>query len=151
GVHMDVFVPLSLRWLMVPTLGQYNPNRFSYWLYIFGRLAQGVTLEQADAQLNSLYGGILNDVEAPMLIEGQAPPGAVDQFRERRITFSPGELGQGPLRERAARPLELLLGVSARVLLIVCVSIANLLLERGASRTGESGMPASPGTRRCGR
>lgn len=148
GVSMDVFVPLSLRWLMVPTLGQYNPNRFNYWVYIFGRLAAGVTLEQADSQLNSLYSGILNDVEAPMLVAGQAPPGAIEQFRQRRITFSPGRLGWGPLRERAAGPLGLLLGVTALVLLIVCVNIANLLLARGASRTGEIAIRASLGASR---
>jgi hypothetical protein len=36
GAPMDVFVPLSLRWQMVPTLGPYNPNRFNYWLYVSG-------------------------------------------------------------------------------------------------------------------
>ena len=52
GVRVDVFVPLSMRWLMVPTLGQYNPTHpfrfFNYWVYVFGRLEPGVTLEQAE-------------------------------------------------------------------------------------------------------
>jgi predicted permease len=151
GVRMDVFVPLSLRWLMVPTLGQYNPSNrfrfFNYWLYIFGRLEPGFTLEQANAQLNGLYRGILNDVEAPLL-PAQLPPEVAAQFRERRITFSPGELGWGPLRARAARPLELLTGVTALVLLIVCVNIANLLLARGAARSGEMAIRSSLGGRR---
>ena len=82
GVRADVFVPLSMRWLMVPTLGQYNPENpgrfFNYWLYIFGRLEPGVTLEQAGAQLNTLYSGILNDVEAPILAANaqNLPPNA---------------------------------------------------------------------------
>ena len=96
GVRADVFVPLSLRWLMVPTLGQYNPTnpfRFiDYWAYVFGRLDPGVTLEQAAAQLNSLYSGILNDVEAPLL-PAQLPAELKEQFRQRQIAFSPGELG----------------------------------------------------------
>ncbi|HEU4619316.1 MAG TPA: ABC transporter permease [Gammaproteobacteria bacterium] len=152
GVRMDVFVPLSLRWLMVPTLGEYNPSNptrfFNYWLYVFGRLAPGVTLKQADAQLNSLYSGILNEVEAPLLMARQAPPEAVRQFRQRRIAFSPGELGWGPVRERAERPLELLIGVTALVLLIVCVNIANLLLARGAARGGEMAIRSSLGAGR---
>jgi predicted permease len=151
GVRMDVFVPLSMRWLMVPTLGEYVPSNpfrfFNYWLYAFGRLAPGVTLEQADAQLNGLYSGILNEVEAPLL-PAQLPQGIKDQFRERRIAFSPGELGWGPLRERAARPLELLIGVTALVLLIVCVNIANLLLARGAARSGEIAIRSSLGAGR---
>ena len=42
-----------MRWLMVPTLGAYNPTNpfrfFNYWAYVFGRLEPGVTLEQANA------------------------------------------------------------------------------------------------------
>ena len=151
GVHADVFVPMSMRWAMVPTLGQYNaesPFRFfSYWAYVFGRLEPGVSLDQAASQLNSVYSGLLNDVEAPLL-PAQLPQEIKDQFRQRKISFAPGELGWGPLRERAARPLTLLLGVTALVLLIACVNIANLLLTRGASRTGEIAVRASIGARR---
>jgi predicted permease len=148
SLRMDVFVPLSLRWLMAPTIGPYNPNRFGYWAYLFARLEPGVTLEQAAAQLNLVYSGILNEVEAPQLNPAQLPPGAAEQFRARKIAFSPGGLGWGPLRARAERPLELLLGVTGLVLLIACVNIANLLLARGASRTGEIAIRAAIGAGR---
>ena len=151
GVRADVFVPLSMRWAMVPTLGSYNPNApfrfFNYWLYIFGRLEPGLTQAQANARINSLYKGLLNDVEAPSL-PPQVPQELKDQFLQRQITFARGDLGWGPLRERATRPLEILLGVTALVLLIVCVNIANLLLARGAARTGEIAIRASLGAGR---
>jgi predicted permease len=151
GVQVDVFVPLSMRWLMVPTLGEYNPNNpfryFSYWVYVFGRLAPGVTVEQAGAGLNALYSGLLNEVEAPLL-PAQLPQAMKDQFRQRTIALSPGDLGWGPVRESAERPLQLLLGVTALVLLIVCVNIANLLLARGAARSSEMAIRASLGSGR---
>ncbi len=154
GLRADVFVPLSMRWAMVPTLGTYNeanPGRFfNYWLFAFGRLEPGVTLEQAGAQLNTLYSGILNEVEAPVLVANaqNLPPNALEQFRARQITFSSGEVGWGPLRTRAERPLQLLIGVTALVLLIVCVNIANLLLARGAARGGEMAIRSSLGGQR---
>jgi predicted permease len=151
GVHADVFVPLSMRWAMVPTLGRYNPENpfrfFNYWAYVFGRLEPGVTLDQAGSQLNGVYSGLLNDVEAPLL-PAQLPQETKDQFRQRKISFASGELGWGPLRARAERPLEILFGVTMLVLLIVCVNIANLLLTRGASRTGEIAVRASIGASR---
>jgi predicted permease len=151
GVRADVFVPLSMRWAMVPTLGEYNESNpfrfFNYWAYVFGRLEPGVTLEQASTQLNSLYSGILNDVEAP-LMPAQLPQEIKDQFRQRKISFAPGELGWGPLRARAALPLQMLFWSTVLVLLIVCVNIANLLLTRGASRTGEIAVRASIGASR---
>jgi len=154
GIRADVFVPLSMRWRMVPTLGTYNeenPGRFfNYWLYAFGRLEPGITLEQAGQQLNTLYNGILNDVEAPILTANaqNLPPNALEQFRARRVAFSPGELGWGPLRARAERPLVMLTVVTMLVLLIVCVNIANLLLARGAARSGEMAIRSSLGGQR---
>ena len=153
-MRADVFVPLSMRWAMVPTLGQYNPEApfrfFNYWVYVFGRLEPGITLPQADAQLNSLYSGILNDVEAPIVAANAQglPPETLEQFRQRKISFAAGNLGWGPLRDRAERPLEMLIVVTALVLLIVCVNVANLLLARGAARGGEMAIRSSLGAGR---
>lgn len=145
GTQMEVFMPLTLRWIMIPSVGQYTPNRFSYWVYAFGRLAPRVTSEQAAAQLNGLYRGILAE-EVPLL--RGVPADGIALFRERQITLANGAHGQGKLRASAMRPLELLLGVTALVMLIVCVNVANLLLVRGATRAAELAVRTSLGASR---
>ena len=154
AVRADVFLPLTLAPLAMP--GLVGPNAFDapearqgYWIYLFARLKPGVTLERAGAQLNGVYTGVLNDVEAPLIAAQQIRGGTLDDFRARRVAFSPGAQGLSNLTGQAERPLTLLLGVTALVLLIVCVNIANLLLARGASRAGEMATRASLGASRA--
>jgi predicted permease len=146
GVRPDVFVPLTLRWLMEPTAPRDQDSRTSYWLYVFARLAPGVSMQQAAASLNGVYSGILADVEVPL--NTFLPPDRLQRFREKQIVIEPGARGQSSVPVHTAQPLTLLLGVTVLVLLIVCVNIANLLLARGAARTGEMAVRASIGATR---
>jgi len=153
GVRPEVFVPLTLQEMMQRGTSGDPEDRHYYWLYVFARLAPGVTLERAYAELNGLYAGILNEVEAPAMTvqelqQLQQRSATLDQFRERQIEFSPGARGRSNFPTQAERPLTLLLGVTALVLLIVCVNIANLLLARGVSRAGEMATRASLGASR---
>ncbi|HEY8520888.1 MAG TPA: ABC transporter permease [Gammaproteobacteria bacterium] len=138
GVRPDVFVPLTLRWLLDPTMPrEQTENRLSCWLYLFGRLRPGVSMEQAAASLNTLYRGIINDVEAPLDAMLSGPD--LERFRQKQITLAPGARGQSDLPRLAAQPMALLLGVTALVLLIACFNVANLLLAQGAcGRDGHS-------------
>jgi predicted permease len=68
-----------------------------------------------------------------------------EKFLHQQITLEPGARGQTVIDDNTAQALMLLLGVTALVLLIVCVNIVNLLLARGASRAGEMAIRASIG------
>lgn len=134
GVLPKVFVPITMRETMTPGWKGFDRRR-RYWAYLFGRLKPGVSIEQAAASINTQYSGILSTVEAP-LQEGMSEATMV-KFKAKKILLEPGQLGQSSVRAQTTTPLTMLFGITALVLLIACANIANLLLARGAARSGE--------------
>ena len=134
GAKPVVFVPISMRALVQPGFRGFE-NRRSYWVYVFGRLKDGVTMEQARASLNAVYKPILLNVEAP-LQEGMSDP-TMARFKAKEIVLKDGRRGQSSIHREASTPIKLLFSVTAVVLLIACANIANLLLARAANRSME--------------
>jgi predicted permease len=113
---------------------------------VFGRLAPGVSLDEARAEANRFYRNVINEVEAP-LQEGMSET-TLAQFREKRLILEEGWRGQSGVHEDARTPLLLLLGITGLVLLIACANIANLLLAKGAQRSTEMAIRGSLGAGR---
>jgi predicted permease len=143
GEHPQVFVPITFRWHDRPEQLPNFASRSYYWLYLFGRLKQGVSLEQAEAGLNVPYAALLAEIEAPLVAQLSAPD--LERFRAQTIALVPGARGQSNLPATASTPLALLLGATVIVLAAACVNLANLMLARSAGRVSEMAVRASLG------
>jgi predicted permease len=144
GSRPLVYVPMQSRvWV-----GTYNglENRRDYWVYVFGRLKPGMSMEAAKGALDGVVAPILADIEAP-LQRGMSDP-TMAKFKGKRVVLTPGARGQSSMHREARTPLVILLAITGVVLLIACANIANLLLARGANRATEMGVRLSLGAPR---
>src|SRR5688572_22580008 len=145
GSKPEIYVPITMRGQMQAGFKGFD-NRRSYWVYVFGRLAPGVTTEAAHTELSTRYRTIINEVEAPL--QTGMSEATMQRFRNKPVVVTQGQRGQSSVHQEASTPLNLLFAVTGVVLLIACANIANLLLARSAARANEMAVRLSIGAGR---
>src|SRR5690349_4693777 len=91
GERPYVFVPLTMGAALDPADADFD-HRVENWIYLFGRLRPGVTIEQASASINTVYSHLINDVDVPL--QNGLSAKALAQLRAKRIILNDGRRGQ---------------------------------------------------------
>ena len=126
------FVPGARLWVPTGVDPDSPGNRRSHWIRSFGRLADGRTLEQAEAEMQTLM----------KAWEAEFPEIHTGHYLYLRSMM---EDAVGSVRPA----LLLLLGASGFVLLIVCANVASVVLARGEDRVKEVAIRTAMGAGRA--
>src|SRR6185436_14438407 len=94
----------------------------TWWVGLIGRLKQGITFEQSKAEVYNV------------LSTAKASPNG---HPEEEWVLRHGGRGFDDLQKEIGKPLYILMGIVALVLLLACANIANLLLTRATARRHE--------------
>ena len=117
---VDLWYPIELE--------EQSDDRTSHNFIVVGRLKGGVTLAQADAELDAITRRFVEQDPAAARAEG------FDDFYPRSAHTIPLRVA---IVGSMQRPLWILLGASLLVLLVACTNLASTTLARGTARMRE--------------
>ena len=123
GLSFDLWVPATMYGQLTATGTWMLQDRKTRMFRVLARLASGITMEQARAEVQSL---------AQFMSVANA-----DVSQGMSATLLPVWKSHYGIQTALFAPLTILLAASGVVLLIVCANIANLLLVRSADRRKE--------------
>jgi predicted permease len=131
GYSLDFTIPVTQR----PDRAS-DPNGDLFCQYLIGRLRDGVGIGQARAQLETIWPGIRS-----ITVPSSVTPRSREAYLSHRIRVeSYPTNGFSFLRDQFSKPLQVLMAISALVLLVTSLNVATLQLARGSTRQKEVGI-----------
>jgi predicted permease len=134
-MRADAWIPLNLASMATPRFSaDMFKSRASVWLVMGGRLKPGVSLAQANAELDAI--GKALQAQYPRENRGKG-------LKVMTSSLVPGQT------DSVGGFLSVLLGIVALVLLVACVNLAGMLLARAATRRREIAVRLAIGANRA--
>jgi predicted permease len=126
GRIADVTVPITLQ----PAETLHSSH--AWFIEIVARLKPETTPARAQAEVNRIFQQFMIDVEGP----ANSARSSHRKYFDHMEVF-PASKGMDRLRSQFQRPLLIVMGIVALVLLIGCANVGNLLMARSAARRQE--------------
>jgi predicted permease len=144
AIEHDVTVPIGL----LPSITKSERtwvHGTSRWINTIGRLAPGVTIESARAQVEAMW---------PALLDAAMPEEFLNTQREDYLKWTPRVASAATgiergLRTRYTNPLYALLGIAGLVLVIAAANLCALVFARAEARRQELAVRLALGSSRA--
>jgi putative ABC transport system permease protein len=141
GYSTDLWIPYAMQ----------DPSTFGNSGYralrVIGRLKENIAVEQVHGVLQAAFTTFRRE-DVANNVGPTTPPERIAQFIDAPLQVRSATTGPSPLRARFQRPLWLLTGIAALMLLIAGSNVANLFLARIAAREDEMSLRLSLGAGR---